>query len=110
MKITGWTNWNDPNCRRLYPIPPGAVELVVSELRKNGYKFSGEYHQNGEFGVPVFDGHAMFQCSMRMWGNLMAHAYPDGGVDSMSYCRWAWDAPEDEVYPNNKHYSHLKEK
>lgn len=104
MKVTGWTDWyvstyeevpNDLFCE--------AKEAVIDEMRERGYKFSGVYHQNGEFGTPIIDGQYLFLCSQRTWGDIMAKAYPDeiNDSDGRGYVVWAWNKPDgaDMVVP-----------
>lgn len=100
MKVTSWTNWNDDR----YPeIPIELYEeargIVVSELRKHGYKFTGGYHQYGDYGAPVIDGKYKMTWSQRSWGGVMAAAYPDTVDD---YTKWAWVAPEEMVVPGEE--------
>ena len=110
MKITGWTEWDDPKYEELFPdnnLSPymalkAAEQMIADEIRKKGYKFSGIYHQGGEYGVPVFDNKYVYQCSQRTWGGIMALAYPEECESDVrpSYVRWAWLAPEEMVVPN----------
>jgi len=59
------------------------IALIVSELREyleairvsvieNKIRYSGETHQHGGTGVPVFDDGTVGQFSYRAWGDLMA--------------------------------------
>lgn len=75
--------------------------MISDELRLNGFKFDGRYHQHGETGVPVFDNHKTFQCSLRTWGEIMAKAYPEeiDNSDGHGYLVWAWNNPEPMVVP-----------
>jgi len=85
MKITGWTWFGNPEYisihnlyNRLNKSDIAHIEqTVISELRSHGYHFTGDYHQNGDFGVPIFDDEMTYECSQRHWGALMAKAYPD---------------------------------
>lgn len=104
MKIIGWTNW-DSSCydiinHRNNKIEE-AIELTINELRKNNYKFTGDYHQNGDYGVPIFDNGAILKCSQREWGRIMASAYPNeiDDSDGLGYCTWAWLPPEPMSVP-----------
>lgn len=104
MKVTGWTWWDNPEYEDMFPIGPDrdcdkfeeVGALVVSEMRSNGYKFSGTYHQGGDFGVPIIDGKWLYQCSCRSWGHIMAMAYPDeiDDRDGYGYVKWAWMNPD----------------
>ena len=105
MRIIGWTEWDNPKYERLYPQTYEEYlqveEAITNELRSKGYKFTGDYHQNGDFGVPILDNGMVYQCTQRCWGEIMASAYPDEVDDSdgYGYCKWAWTPPEDMVAP-----------
>lgn len=101
MKVTGWTYWED---ERYDEIPNDEYDMarsvVVHSLWEFGFKFDGTYHTNGDYGVPVIDNKWKFTVSHRVWGGLMADAYPeicDG--DGMDYVSWAWIAPEPMILP-----------
>ena len=114
MRIVGWTEWDDPQYEDMFPIGGGAIHssadvdaaeaVIAEELRANGYKFTGDYHQNGDYGVPIFDTGKVFQCTQRTWGAIMAKAYPEeiDNSDGYGYLKWAWIAPESMVVPLRK--------
>lgn len=112
MQITGWTNWFDDN--RYSELPQTEAldvevrALIARELRDHDYKFTGDYHQHGDFGVPIIDGAWLYKCSQRKWGGIMADAYPDkiDNTDGYGYLQWAWDKPDGEimVVPNKEDY------
>ena len=85
MKIIGWTSFENREIPELYPDEerPTAEDInnvetiIADELRKRGYKFSGDYHQGGEYGCPVFDCGKLYGVSFRRWGAIMAKAYPE---------------------------------
>ena len=108
MRIIGWTDWDNQDYPEMFPFTGTpynheeveAVEAIISkELRDRGYKFTGSYHQNGDFGTPIFDTGEVFKCSQRTWGGIMADAYPDeiDNSDGYGYVKWAWVEPEGEV-------------
>ena len=109
MKIVGWTEWGNPNYKEMFPIGGtyrpaefnSVTSIIAEELRGKGYKFTGSYHQNGDFGVPIFDTGEVFQCTQRTWGSVMVKAYPDAidNTDGLGYTVWAWIAPEPEIVP-----------
>ena len=37
-----------------------ADQTVIDSIRRNGFKFGGYYHQDGEFGMPMFDDGKIF--------------------------------------------------
>lgn len=104
MKTVGWTEWDNPRYRDMFSIGKVYTQseidtvksIVAEELRSKGYKFTGSYHQDGDFGVPVFDTGEVFQCSQRTWGSIMADAYPNeiDNSDGLGYTVWAWIPPE----------------
>lgn len=84
----------------------GEAEAAVQDcIRRNGFKFSGEYHQYGKYGMPMFeDGSVMF-CSWRHWGAIMADAWdPDGskGLDYMDFYMTGF-AQDEIVVPKHEH-------
>lgn len=111
MKIIGWTNWEDPRykeidfrflnmeeCDRIF-------RTVSDELSRRGYCFSGDYHQNGDYGVPILDDGRKVCVSCRNWGHIMANAHPNKIHDyELKYIHWAWFAPEKEIYPIPEDY------
>lgn len=105
MKIIGWTNYDNEDYKdkmfESYEERVNVLNLVSEELRKKGYKWSGDYHQHGNGGCPVFDDNTKLAVSLRLWGRIMADAYPEDVYDSddMGYCEWAWIAPEEESHP-----------
>lgn len=119
MKIVGWTRFGDPNYAEMFPIgtrikkdyPWNRTEVenvIVEELRNSGYRFTGDYHQNGDFGVPIFDNGMVATFTKRQWGALMYRAYPDDGdySEGLEYVKWAWDWLEmdekDRIFPKGK--------
>lgn len=68
----------DDVCRNDNDVWAEAEKLVVEEIRRKGYWFSGENHQDSPFGMPVFEigGRLFFfWVSWRHWGSLMAEAH-----------------------------------
>lgn len=109
MTVTGWTYYNNPNYEDMFPVPvneiqraliPKVREIVASEIRKNEYRFTGSYHQNGDYGVPIIDNKYLYQCSQRIWGDIMVQAYPEefDSNDEYAYVIWAWLPPEDKPW------------
>ena len=115
MKIVGWTEWQVKDCEHEYEeMNPKTwdeteeiEEIIAEELRSKGYKFTGDYHQNGDFGVPIFDNGMVYQCTQRNWGVIMVMAYPEEIDDSygMGYTEWAWISPKPMIVPNNDDYN-----
>ena len=80
--------------------------VIVDEIRKRGYKFSGFYHQGGEFGRPVINDRYVVLYSQRGWGGIMAEALNLDNSDGLAYCDWAWENPHGEhaVLPRPQDY------
>jgi hypothetical protein len=47
-------------------------EAIRVSVIENGYRHTGEYHQYGGEGVPVFEDGTIGSFSWRAWGDLMA--------------------------------------
>lgn len=116
MKIVGWTEFDNSQYEDMFPIGGSytmeevdeAKDIIAKELRDKGYKFNGYYHQDGDYGVPIFENGEAFRCTFRTWGGIMARAYPDeiDNSDGLGYCDWAWDIPENQkmVVPCEEDY------
>lgn len=87
VKVIGWTKYSE-YCRDWFSEDSEGREqaelAVMNEIKSRGFKFGGNYHQNGEYGCPVMTGGAVFMVSMRHWGDIMATVW--GG----NYCLYAW--------------------
>ena len=68
-----------------------AEDTVIDCIRRNGFKFGGYYHQDGAFGMPMFDNGEIFFVSFRHWGGLMYTAWNPDATDPMGYCEYAWE-------------------
>lgn len=126
MKVTKWTYFG--NCYSVIScwnllhtdsidvsiadsLYKNARQAVIEDIRNNNYHFSGEYHQNGDFGCPIIDDEYSFEVSQREWGSIMADAYPDEDYTiydertadlnkpfgSFRYLKWAFTSDGNEV-------------
>lgn len=130
IEFVGWTNFEDPNYKDfsealrelkgtdaeifLANCMHAAEESLKWRLKENGIKFDGRYHQNGEWGVPVYkvwdfpsydwdkftgldkcNGIYKWTCTMRYWGEVMVKA-----GHGKNYLDWAWENLSDPVHPN----------
>ncbi len=75
MKVVKWQRWSMDLDDFSNSGGPEHEEALVDLIVRRGYAFSGQYHQGGEFGVPVFSDGKILQCSMRYWGGIMARAW-----------------------------------
>lgn len=106
MKIIGWTWGGNPDYAEMFPIgyEPNTSwsrkeveQVIVDELRNKGYRFTGDYHQDGDYGVPIFDNGMVATFSKRQWGALMYRAYPEEEYPKdLQYVKWAWNWPDCE--------------
>lgn len=116
MKVIRWDEWDDLRWREVAEMDKDereeADKAVIEALRETGYHFDGGYHQNGLYGVPVFDNGKYYEVSMRSWGGIMARAFPeefDDPSNQMNYVRWylgdrdfsKWKVPAYEAYLAN---------
>lgn len=113
MRVTGWTRVGNPDYTEINgtwaigDCPYDREELrplIVKELRDRGYKFSGFYHQDGDYGAPIIDDKYTVLYSYRGWGDIIAEAYQLDDSDGMAYCVWAWNNPEEQVTPDPSDY------
>lgn len=115
MKITGWTWYDNPEYEEMFPLEKrrecdcwdeikNVEKLIANELRKCGYKFTGSYHQDGDYGAPIIDDKWVYQCSCRTWGHIMVMAYPEeiDNSDGYGYTLWAWIPPSEMIVPNSQ--------
>lgn len=75
-----------------------AYNAVIKELRENCYHFTGNAHQNEDYGTPIIDDKYILCLSQRSWGALMADAFPNeiDNSEGLGYIKWAWTVPEGE--------------
>lgn len=72
---------------------------IINHCKEKGIRFSGDYHQNGDYGIPVIDDKYMFFCTLREWGYVMAQS--DGDNSDMGYLKYYLHGNEHPTkYPN----------
>jgi len=77
-RIIGWTDYD--NSRVHFKEQTIAKRnVVIDEIRKNGYTFTGEEFQECDGCVPVFNDGTKLYCSRRGWGGIMAEAHGYNG-------------------------------
>ena len=108
MRITGWTYAEDNRYEEMFDgaqqeycgkSHDDIILIIAKELKGNNYRFDGRYHQNGDYGVPVFENKWKYVCTFRTWGKIMAKAYPEeiDNTDGFGYVKWAWSVPEGKI-------------
>lgn len=76
-KIVGWAHYDDEYPTKAVPNDKvyEMVGAVAAQIKESGYCFSGEEHQCGITGMPVFEDGTAFRATMRCWGSIMASVY-----------------------------------
>ena len=94
FEVIGWTYDTD----RRFPDHKGdsgaVLRAVVDALRKGGYKFGGNTHQDGATGTPVLNDGTKMCYSWRGWGGVMAKALELPNKNGMAYMAWYMDTLE----------------
>ena len=93
MEVVRWTKWSNEHYDDIESREEieDCSKVVIKELRRKNYHFGGIYHQNGEFGVPVLSNGKYFQVTQRVWGEIMAKAFPEefeNSNDPFNYVAW----------------------
>lgn len=89
------------NCDEIHNIDAlitEAYDVVIKDIRKNGYHFTGNDHQNADNGCPILDNKYKLCVSQRTWGGFIAKAFPDeiDNSDGYGYIKWAWTVKDGE--------------
>ena len=102
MRLIGWANWHDPNYAESVENKELAIELTIEYMKEMGLKFTGTYHQEGQYGAPVFDNDEKLCLSQRGWGELMVYVMDLDVFDFFTYLVWAWFTPhgEEQIFPD----------
>lgn len=84
--------------REIDRIIEECYDAVINDVRENNYHFTGNEHQNEDYGVPIIDNKYKLCTSQRSWGGIIADAFPEEIDDSegYGYIKWAWTVPEGE--------------
>lgn len=74
-------------------------ECVINHCKEKGIRFSADYHQCGEFGIPIIDNKYMYMTFARTWGYVMAVA--DNDESDYGYLKYYLHGNENPTkYPN----------
>ena len=74
-------------------------ECIIEHCKEKGIRFSADYHQYGEFGIPIIDDRFMYMGFARTWGWIMAQA--DNDDSDMGYLKYYLHGNEHTTkYPN----------
>lgn len=95
-RIVGWTHYEDFETETA-DASYAATNVVIDEIKKKGYFFSGWAHQEMLRGAPVFNDGKKRLFSARTFGGLMAIAH--GYTGSMDYALYAFQSEGQEDMP-----------
>ena len=74
-------------------------ECVINHCKEKGIRFSADYYQYGDYGVPIIDNKYMFFTFARTWGWIMAMA--DDDKSNNGYLKYYLHGNEHPIkYPN----------
>jgi len=74
-------------------------DCVKKFLIDKKIKYTGSWHQNWEYGVPIIEYNGKlyaFAVTMRRWGLIIAEAFYPENKDPMAYLDWAFGIPKSE--------------
>lgn len=72
---------------------------VINHCKEKGIRFSADYHQYGDYSVPIIDDKYMYYTFARTWGWIMAMA--DGDESDKGYLKYYLHGNEHPTkYPN----------
>lgn len=104
-EVIGWSSFNDKRYDSFtaedYNDECAARLAIIDDIRKNGYAFGGDAHQNVSGCAPVLNNGAMYRRSMREWGAVMAEAWQTPNEDGYAYAVWYMDDRLTEDQPEN---------
>ena len=95
-RIVGWTHYEDFETEAAEPSY-AATNVVIEEIKRKRYSFSGWAHQEMLRGAPVFNDGKKRLFSARTFGGLMAIAH--GYTGSMDYALYAFQGEGEEEMP-----------
>ena len=112
MKIIKWGEWKNNSHSKCF-YTKEEYKCVAEAAKSAGYRFPGDYHQEGKYGVPYFDNGIQFMVSKKEWGTIMAMAWPEvieewrnqnpiRKHENLDYVAFAWYSEELKnkyVYP-----------
>ena len=74
-------------------------ECVINHCKEKGIRFSADYHQYGDYGVPIIDNKYMYYTFARTWGYIMAMV--DDDKSDNGYLKYYLHGNEYPIkYPN----------
>lgn len=74
-KIPIWLN--EDKVKEYERILSKMLDCLIKHCKEKGIRFSADYHQYGDYGVPIVDNKYMYFTFARTWGWIMAMADDD---------------------------------
>ena len=108
-RVVGWT-WADDSSTPDAEITFAKKYAVIDEVKKKGYLFSGEDHQDRLGCAPILNDGTKLCLSRRGWGGVMAEAHDCFGI--YDYARFTDRMPgsKDNKYPIRSYYTGIDKK
>lgn len=96
-KIPIWLNEN--KVKEYESILSEMLDCLIKHCKEKGIRFSADYHQYGDYGVPIVDNKYMYFTFARTWGWIMAMA--DDDKSDNGYLKYYLHGNEHPIkYPN----------
>ena len=96
-KIPMWLN--EDKVKEYNSLLSEMETCVIEHCKEKGIRFSADYHQYGDYGVPIIDDKYMYYTFARTWGYIMAMA--DGDESDKGYLKYYLHGNEHSTkYPN----------
>ena len=96
-KIPTWLD--EDKVKEYESILSEMLECLIKHCKEKGIRFSADYHQYGDYGVPIIDNKYMYFTFARTWGWIMAMA--DDDKSDNGYLKYYLHGNEHPIkYPN----------
>ena len=95
--LGGFFNWKEKGMRWKdyldiwHPEVHPYLEAIRESVLNNKIRYTGQYHQNGSNGVPLFEDNSVALFSFRGWGDLMAAIWGEEEDKDYSYMDFYMD-------------------
>lgn len=96
-KIPTWLD--EDKVKEYESILSEMLDCLIKHCKEKEIRFSADYHQYGDYGVPIIDNKYMYYTFARTWGYIMAMA--DGDESDKGYLKYYLHGAEHPTkYPN----------
>ena len=87
-RVIGWTYAYDERFPDMEDIDDRLLDVLIQEIRRCGYRFGGDDHENLDVCTPVFNNGKKLSVSWRSWGAIMAEAWEPLNQSPHAYMGW----------------------